>query len=434
MNKILASTGLVALSAASLQAAAPGYGSPDSAKPWSLTTALRGFYDSNSTTSQDEEESFGVGLELGAGYNWTNDQSFLGFDYTYGLKWYEARESGSTDQSHKFGVKFDHAFSERSSLSVKDTLTYSNQPRVDDGGAPQEQVLRTERNNLRNRANVDFTAQLTPLLGVGVGYQNSFHDYDQDAGDVHDPLLNPNGVNSPSYSQLLDRMEHLFIFDTRWQLLPETVFIAGYTLGLTGYDDSDAYFVADPALGATLVSPDWRDKTSHFAYVGADYNASSRVNATVKLGVEISDYTDLPTGSGFDDNITSPYADASVSYLYNPGSYLLFGYRHIRNATDLQIQDAESDVVYLSVTHRVTPKLSANGLLQFQFSQFEDYPVAGAFGEIDDTYITAGVSLSYMINEMLSTEFGYNYDNSDSDIATRDYDRHMVYTGIRATF
>ena len=62
MKKIIASAGLVAVSAAGLQAAAPGLSPMEAAKPWSISATLRGFYDDNYTAAHKsfEDDSFGT--------------------------------------------------------------------------------------------------------------------------------------------------------------------------------------------------------------------------------------------------------------------------------------------------------------------------------------------------------------------------------------
>ena len=66
MNKITATVGLVALGAASIQAQnlAPGAGTQEATKPWSISASLRGFYDDNYTTSPSQDERDSVGFEV----------------------------------------------------------------------------------------------------------------------------------------------------------------------------------------------------------------------------------------------------------------------------------------------------------------------------------------------------------------------------------
>ena len=75
---------------------------------------------------------------------------------------------------------------------------------------------------LRNRASIDFTARLTESLGLAAGYENGWYDYqDRDVPG--------------SRSALLDRLEHTFRLDARWQARPDLVGIVGYQLGILNY-------------------------------------------------------------------------------------------------------------------------------------------------------------------------------------------------------
>ena len=100
MNKIKTTAGLLALSALSAQAAvyAPDAGSPQATKPWSLSATLRGFYDDNYSTSPKaiERDSFGFEVSPAASLNLIRDQTAIGLNYVYSLRWYEDRESHST--------------------------------------------------------------------------------------------------------------------------------------------------------------------------------------------------------------------------------------------------------------------------------------------------------------------------------------------------
>ncbi len=433
MKKIIASTGMVALSVAGLQAAYMS--GQDSAKSWSLQGALRGFYDSNSTASPDgfEVESFGIGVEAGISYNLPLDQTFFGADYTYGLKWYEGRDSGQTDQTHKFNLKVDHTFSERYKISFDDSFVVTSEPTVLDEGGVVTSPLRSDSDAMRNRANIDFAAQFTPKLGATIGYVNTWYDYDQEASDV------PASAFDPSRSQLLDRMEHLIPIEGRYTLNPETILLAGYQYGLADYTDDSPYLVelAD-GPGTTslfLVGPDWRNNQSHYLYGGVEHNFTPQLNAALRGGVQLLEFSDLPAGSQVDDSSTNPYVDANVSYLYNPGSYFLIGGRYSSSATDLRALNAETALIYLNWTHRITTLLNVNTTYQWQHSSFNQGYSAGAnLDDESEIFNILGINLSYSINRFLTGEIGYNFDDLDSDVVGRSYTRHIGYIGVRATY
>ena len=417
MKKIVASTGMIALSVAGMQA-------QDASKSWSVNGGVRGFYDSNSTLVGNgvELDSFGLGIEAGVGYNLPLDQTFLGADYTYGLKWYEGRETGETDQTHRFNLKLDHTFSEQYKVTLKDSFVVTDEPTVlDQGGTVTARTLATA---MRNRANVDFAAQFSPKLGATIGYGNTYYNYEEEFSD---------STPFTSRSQLLDRMEHAIPIEGRYTVSPETIALAGYQYGMYDYLSNDAYDSGLPGVSPTPVSPSWRDNSSHYLYGGVEHNFSPKLNGSLRGGVQFIKYNDLPSGALVDDSSSNPYIDANLSYLYNPGSYLVLGYRHSMNATDLTVLNAESDVVFLSWTHKITSSLNANLNYQWQYSTFQQ-GYSGGLDNQKEMFNIFGFNLSHTINQFLTAEVGYNYDDLDSDVAGRSYSRHVAYVGLRATY
>ncbi len=138
-----------------------------------------------------------------------------------------------------------------------------------------------------------------------------------------------------------------------------------------------------------------------------------------------------------DDSVVSPYADASGTWTYNPGSYLLLGIRHQRNQTDQvqgigtdPVQDQESTGIYGVVNHRIGPNFTGSLLGQVQHSSFR----GGGFDGKVDMLGTVGVNFAYQVNAFVTAEAGYNYDRLDSDLANRSFTRNRIYFGIRATY
>jgi len=91
MNKITTSAGLVVLAAASVQAQnlSPAAGSQEATKPWSISATLRGFYDDNYATAPDpaKRDSFGFEVSPSASLNLIRDQTALGLNYVYSMRW-----------------------------------------------------------------------------------------------------------------------------------------------------------------------------------------------------------------------------------------------------------------------------------------------------------------------------------------------------------
>src|SRR5439155_27011092 len=136
-----------------------------------------------------------------------------------------------------------------------------------------------------------FRAQATELLGVALGYQNSWYDYRQDGAG--------------SRSALLDRLEHLFRVDARWQALPSLVGLVGYEFGINNYTADEPLTTALNALTSKA-----RDNRAQYFYVAADYTVSERMNTSARVGIRYTDYTEIHNTDW------SPYAEISSTYTY----------------------------------------------------------------------------------------------------------------------
>lgn len=410
MKKLIASAGLVAVGTASLHSA-DGFGlsREEASKPWSIAASLRGFYDDNFAAAPKSlrKESFGFEFSPWFFLNFPMEQTYVRVGYIYSLKYYFDRPGDDTDHSHDFNLKAEHRFSERYKIAVSDSFVYAQEPAVIEGTGFAQTTFRTQADAARNRAAIDFTAQLTELLSVLAGYRNNWYDFRQD-GDF-------------SRSALLDRMEHLFRVDGRWQVQEHLIGLVGYQYGINDYTSQN--------LITSVARGDDRDSTAHYFYLGANYAFSSQLNAEARAGVR---YTDYDAGG----SALSPYVDIAGTYTYLPGSYVLLGLRHDRNATDVAgtgtdiTTDQESSIVYGSLNHRITPRLTGSLIAQYQRGVFNGGTLDG---EVDNFFL-AGVNLEYRFNNNWATETGYNFDRLDSDGPNRSFTRNRIYVGVRAKY
>ncbi len=418
MKKIIASASLAVLGAASLQAAyAPGLSPTEKSKPWTISAILRGFYDDNPTASfrTAKQESWGLEISPSLGVNIALDQTLIGFNYIYDLRFFEARPRNDADHSHHVSLKINHGFNERYKLEVGDVFNYAQEPELQSGIVT---TLRTQQNYIHNNGRVAFDAEMTPILGAQVFYQNDYWDYEE------------HGINN--ISALLDRIEHLGGINGRWQAMPNTVGILGYQYGVIEHRSKQSL---NENLAAGYTDPNVRDANSHYIFVGVDQSFTSQLNAQVRIGAQFTDYPNALPGQS--DSSVSPYVDASAVWTYNPGSYLQLGVKHQRNQTDVAftlsstpVQDQESTGVYGVLNHRITPKLTGSLLGQYQHSTFKGGSIDGEVDQLG----TLGVNFSYQVNTFVSAEAGYNYDRLDSDIPFRSFTRNRIYFGLRATY
>jgi hypothetical protein len=446
MNKFATSLGVIALSASGLHAAySPGLTAAEKAKPWSISASLRGFYDDNYVTAPKDQarDSWGFEVSPSASLNLPFEQSFLGLSYVYSAKYYADRDEDEFDHTHQFNGRFDHAFSERYKLELSDSFVLSQEPEIIDSDGIITTPLRIEGDNIRNIGTAEFTAQMTPLLGLQLRYGNTLYDY-EDEGYVN------------SRSALLDRMEHLPSANIRWQVLRQTVGIVGYSFELIDYTADDPFTVFEPLfLGpiaipfAREVDPTVRNRRSHMFYIGADQNFTSKLNGSIRVGGIYSQFyniSELNRYLAFSEvgelDAIGPYADAALTYTYGAGSYVQVGLRHSRNPTDLIasgtafVTDQESTSFYAGLTHRLTSRITGNLLGQYQHSTTEGFflPDDEITSLGDDNFFIIGLNLAYRINPFWTAEAGYDFNRLDSDMMGRSYTRNRVYVGIRATY
>jgi hypothetical protein len=306
-----------------------------------------------------------------------------------------------------------HAFNPQHRVELRDSFVVAQEGELITPGTATT-IARSEGDNIRNIANVTYSAGLTETISVVLGYQNSFYDYDQEG--------------TGSFSATLDRLEHLFSATGRMQIAPPTTIIAGYQYGMSDFT-SDDLIQMSPAVAANT-----RDSRSHFIFGGVEHSFTPQLAASLRAGAQFIDFPNDPAGS----DGSTPYVDGTVSWTYNPGSYLLAGIRHQRNVTDVAIAtpggspttDSEATVFYAAVNHQLTAKLTGSLLGQYQMSEFQN----GAADGGNEDFFTVGLNFAYRINQFLSAEAGYNFDLLDSDLANRDFDRNRVYMGLRAIY
>ena len=385
----------------------------ETSKPWNVSASLRGFYDDNPLVQPSISKprgSFGIEIKPAASIHYLpTEQTYLSAGYVYSLRWFENRPNHSIDQTHEVTLKADQRFSERYRLTFTDAFVYSQEPTVLEATGAITAPTRNDLSAIHNRAAVNFTSQVTERVSIETGYENNYYHYFE------------SGINS--YSALLDRDEHLIHVDGRYHIQPNFLALVGYQFG---YMD----FLSDEILSPTPSTPfphtrSLDDNYSHYLYVGGEKALTSQLSVSGRVGGEYTRYLHRKTEAW------NPYVDLSGTYTYLPGSYVQFGLRNARNATDIaEARDQETTAVYASVNHRITPMLTGSLLGQYQHSSFS----GGTLDGQTDDLILVGLNFEYKFNQNLSAEAGYNFDRLSSDIGGRSYTRNRVYAGVRASY
>ncbi len=433
MNKVIASAGLLALGAVGVQTVQAQW-TAGSDKSWSVSATLRGFYDDNYNTQPggtNRVSSYGFEVRPSATWNVDLGPTTIDLSYVYTMRYYDARPNNKYDQDHDFEVLLNHNFNNLYSLDFSDSFVIDQEPEIIDPtlGTP----TRANGNNIRNNAQINFHAELTPLLGMVLGYGNTFYSYDENQTTP--------GVVLPSLSALLDRVEHRVTLDSQWHIWAETTAIFGYQFGAVDYTSGES-ISPPPQL---LVASSTRNNYSHTVYAGVNHNFNPDLSLSARGGIQYLDYYDVPPGNS--QSALSPYASLSLNYAYMDGGSLAVGFTHAHNATDqgatvLTVAgvtnisltlDQDSSSLFGTITQRLTPispDLTATVTAQYQNSTFNGGAVDG---ETDNIYLF-GLNLSYQITRYISSEVGYNYDLLSSDLPGRGYHRNRVYIGVSASY
>jgi predicted porin len=442
MKHVFTSAGVLAFGAISLHAYDPQLTRQTTGRPWSVAAVVRGFYDDNVTTSPDKtlvggktvrpQDSFGLEVSPSAHLNLPLEQTFISLGYVYSLRWYEDRDPHDTDQAHEFNGKLRHQIDARQDIGIDDSFVVTSEPTVVDRSAIVTAPIRTRTDSdvMHNNGAIEYNAGLSQQFALSFGYVNSWYDYEQENIRVTPRAPLGSAGTFGSRSALLDRMEHLIRADARYQVNPKLVGLVGYIFQFSDYTGDE--------LITPLLKSDARDSFTHYIYVGGDYDVTAKLRTSLRIGGQFTDYFETH------ENSANPYADASLTYVYLPGSSVQVGVRHSRSATDVAAADkkgrptldAESTSVYGQLNHRITRNLTGSLTAQFQNSEFND---GANDGKSEDFYLV-GLNLDYRFNQHFSAEVGYNYDLLDSDIKgtggldARSYDRNRVYIGLRASY
>jgi len=438
MKKIVASVGLVAISAATLNAAyTQGLSELETKKPWSVGLTLRGFYDDNIESTHDNKiDSFGYEVNPWLGVHWVGDQTLAGASYTYSGKYYEQPRPDTDSkwsQSHIFDVMAQHAFSPRYNVSARDSFVIGQEPDLLRAGDSATGLQRINGNNIRNYGNVVFNAQVTKVFGLSVSYANSYWNYDDSGADY-----SSTGISSiqGSYSGLLDRVENAPQIDARWQLSPQTVGLIGYRFRDVNYTGDE--YVGGIAVGGvpafSLVTSDERNFRSQYGYAGIEHNFRPDLFGSLRAGVVATDNYNDPNGT----TGLGPYVSANLTYEYTADTSFGIGFSQdfstsdqIGNPTDF-VRGVDNSVVYLWFRHRLAPSLYLSGQGTFQYSVYN-----GGGDNYDgktDQFLLGNITLEYWFDKHLSAHVGYNIDYLDSQIPNRGYTRNRVYIGLSATY
>lgn len=436
MKIFFVSAGVMAIGAVGLQtmlaedATGPKY--------WNVSATLRGFYDDNYNIAGNKQGSFGIEFLPGFSIHMPLQQTDLGLRYTYGLYYYQDRDQlgvNPFDQTHSLDLWVDHAFNNRWKANIQDSFEVGQEPQLLNPNPLMAQAApyRLNGDNISNHGTVGLSTDWTRQLSTVLNYNNDFYDYDNSGAT----LASIGSGGGATLAGLLDRDEENVALDLKWHLQKETTIFVGYQFAWVNYLGNEPITVIQapsPQAGFVYHSSD-RDMDSQTMYLGLEHQFTPNLTGTVRAGAS---YVDNYADPLYPSTAWTPYADLNMSYTYRPGSYVQLGFNHGINSTDQVMADntghiteyQESSIVYLDVNHRFTSKLVGILIGRVQYSTFQ----GGAASSTDETDYSVGVNLTYQINQYLSVDGGYNFDDLVTGLSGYSYTRNRVYLGLTANY
>jgi hypothetical protein len=202
-------------------------------------------------------------------------------------------------------------------------------------------------------------------------------------------------------------LQHIGHHEMRYQVGKLTIAALTYRFSTTSYDNG------------------FGDYNSHYLLAGVDHTVSRRLYASFRVGAELRD-----RDNGGSD--TAPYFESTLNYRSGEDTtlswYNRFGFE------DSSIGSYGERYSYrsgLTATHRINTRLSGSAGLHYIHDQFDNGGDAESYDE--DTFAVS-LGLDYNLFRNVNLYSGYTFTTSSSGNGVRDYDRHNVNFGIKASF
>ena len=361
---------------------------------------LRVEYDDNIFQKEnDEDDSVKIIEELDISLNISLPQSFIGLHYKPSFIWWDDRDD-DTDFHHSFDGVFNHNFSPRLSISLKDRFRLAELPDEISGGT----VIRENNDYIYNALNGTITAKFSPETALDIGGRYVLLQYDED-----------------SVSNRQDYDRYVGGISLSHELKPTTTVSGDARIEDISYDLKN------------VENSNLRDSTSLFVGFGIDQTFNPNLLGSLRAGYQRKDFDEVA-----EDTKDSPFFDANVTVLPVPSTRLTLGAAFSQVETDLfPFSNQERTRFYATVAQEVTAKINAFVSANYADSDFDadEGQAQGGTSLTDgnEDIISASVRGTYELNRNHVLEAGWQVVDVDSDFG-RTFTRNRVNLGWSLVF
>ena len=388
------------LSAQSLFDLAPDDTTTDSL-PLTYTAGVNVGFDDNPTplVGNDDSSLYGQAY-VGAAFLNNSPQTTLSFGAQVGvIHYFDNLDVLGTDVDDtaftaSLYLNWTHRVSERLRFVSRNNLSYELEPDYSVGFQAQRQLGNYLRWSTDNAIGYRWSERLATYTGVQF-----------------------NGITFDDFTGG-DRSFITVYNDFRYQVSDRTVATLTYR-----YQDVTADgFVTDA--------------TNQFILVGVEHRFSPRSTAVIRGGIQIRD-----VDNGNDGN--SPYLEASlrtqVNEQFSIRSYARYGVedfqRLLASPTGATLyNDTETLRIGVSGEYQLSQEVSFIGGINLAMLNFTDVQSGPGADSVEEELLNAYVGVNYRLNEAVTLNARYNFEDLSSDAAGRTYDRNRFSIGASTTF
>lgn len=369
----------------------------EGARPYQINNRMRVELDDNIyTTKDDPQESLKFIEEVEFLVNFNLPQTYISLRYRPAYVWWDNREPDDSDFQNDFDFVLNQEFSTRLSLSVVDTLRRGEQP---DSLSEDNVVVKNEDfyYNSLNGALAYLVKPTTKLEAAG-RYILMRYDDNDDLSENDD------------YDQMVGGLT------LRHQLVPATTVIGDFRFETISYDENQNY-----ERGSSTMSGGG----------GIEQIFSPSLVGSARAGMEQKSYDEEDMGDS-----STPYADASLTFLPSPRTRLTAGAGYSFYESDVQaFANQTRTLVFASLAHDLTAKVSwylSGGYTISEYS-VDESPDPTQITEGDESITQVSTRLTYKVDRANLLEAGWQYVNLASDLR-EEYDRNRFDVGWKYQF
>lgn len=372
---------------------------------WSVGAAV--VYDDNTSPGgiNDGDETFSINPYVGVSFVSVTPQTTLDVYARLGLIYYfdapEGLNSDDTFSNTRVGVNLTHRFNERLRFTSRNFAAYELEPDLSRGFATNRQNGEYFFYETDNSLGYRWTERFATVTGITF------------SGLQYDDLPNQDRTTVTLYNQF------------RYQLSPQSVLTASYR-----YSDTSGDGFAS-------------DSTNQFFLVGIEHRFSPSTIVVASVGAQYRDVDGLGGSS-----TTNPYVElalrSQINSQFGVRAFARLGTEDfdtvvLSGANLAEFSDKLTLRVGVSADYQVSKFLGFFGGVDVITSSFDDGvfvtgPVGTSAAGADETLVNANIGASLRFTETLTGTVSYNYTDSNSDLAGRDYDRNRISVGLQADF